>query len=55
MANDPLRRAHKVADIESLLTVYGPQVDWQRIQEYYELFDLGDEARRLRERFGHAQ
>jgi hypothetical protein len=29
-------------------------LDWDRIQEYYELFGLGGEANNLKERFGNA-
>jgi len=30
-------------------------LDWDRIQEYYELFEMGEEGRKLQERFGHAE
>jgi hypothetical protein len=53
MANDPLRRAQEAADIEALMTRYGKGLDWDRIQEFYKLFELGEEARHLWERFGH--
>ncbi len=55
IANDPSRRAHEQADIEALMSIHGPRLDWDRIQEFYDLFDMGDEARRLRARFDHAQ
>lgn len=55
MANNPLRRAQETVDIEALLAVYGRRLDWNRVQEYFDLFELGAETRRLRERFGHAE
>ena len=55
MANNPKRRTRELADIEALMELYGSQLDWGRIQEYFDLFELGEEGRRLRERFGHAE
>ena len=55
IANNPDRRLHEQADIEQLMAMYRDRLDWKRIQEYYELFEMGEEARRLQERFGHAQ
>lgn len=55
ITNNPVRRSRDQVDIEALMSLYGPSLDWNSIQEYYELFDLGDEARQLRARFGHAQ
>ena len=55
IANNPDRRLQEQADIERLLAAHQDRVDWARIQEYYELFEMGEEARRLKERFGHAQ
>lgn len=55
IANDPLRKSQEQADIEVLVMAYGKTLDWHRIQEYYELFELGAEARRLRKQFGHAE
>jgi hypothetical protein len=54
MANDPDRRSQEVADIERLAALYGANLDWERIQEFYDLFGLEEEAERLRKRFGHA-
>lgn len=54
MVNDPDRKAQEVADIETLMRLYGVKLDWQRIQEFYDIFGLNDEASRLRERFGRA-
>ncbi len=55
IANNPDRRLQDQADIERLMGLYRERLDWARIQEYYNLFEMGDEAKRLRERFGHAE
>jgi len=54
IANNPSRRSHEAADIETLMSQYGSQLDWNRIQTYYDLFELGEEARTLRARYGQA-
>lgn len=54
IANNPLRRAQDTADIQALADRYGAGLDWMRIQEYYALFDLQEEGRRLQKDFGHA-
>ena len=54
MVNDPDRRPQEMADIERVMAAYGQRLDWQRIDEFYQLFDLSDDARRLRQRFEHA-
>lgn len=54
LCNDPARRAQEQSDIERLMARYGRDLDWQRIQEFYEVFGLADEARSLRARFDHA-
>jgi hypothetical protein len=52
MVNDPDRKSQEVADIEMLMRLYGAKLNWQRIQEYYDIFGLKAEAGRLRKRFG---
>ena len=54
-ANDPGRRSQETGDIERLMTLYGADLDWDRLQEYYELFGMGDEASQLRARFANAK
>ena len=54
MVNDPDRRPQELADIERLMDLYGSKLDWKRIQEYYDVFGLGEEAKRLRKRFRRA-
>ena len=53
LANNPLRRAKETADIEALAAHYGSQLDWNRIQRYYDLFELGQEAHTLRAHYEH--
>jgi hypothetical protein len=54
MFNDPTRRSQEVADIERLAMLYGQRLDWDRIEEFYDLFGLGEEAKALQDRFGYA-
>jgi hypothetical protein len=54
MFNDPTRRSQEVADIERLATLYGQKLDWDRIEEFYDLFGLREEGKALKERFGRA-
>ena len=54
MFNDPERRAQEQRDIETLMARYRSQLDWDRIEEFYAVFDLASEAKRLRERFDRA-
>jgi hypothetical protein len=37
MFNDRERRAQEQIDIERLMALYGHRLDWNRIQEYYEV------------------
>lgn len=55
MANDARRQAQETADIEALMTRYGKTLDWQHIQEYFDLFELGTEGEVFRRRFQDAQ
>jgi hypothetical protein len=52
MVNDPDRKPQESADIERLISLFGAKLDWARIEEYYDIFRLREEAERLRERFG---
>jgi hypothetical protein len=54
MTNDPQRRPQDSADIERLMDTFSTDLDWNRVQDYYDLFGLGDEASRLRGRFERA-
>jgi Uncharacterised nucleotidyltransferase len=55
MCNDPSRRAQEQSDIERLMARYGRELDWQRIEEFYAVFGLADEAKNLRARFDVAE
>ncbi|MBI3996828.1 MAG: nucleotidyltransferase family protein [Candidatus Omnitrophica bacterium] len=55
IANNPLRKVQDMADVELLAAAHGGAMDWSRIQEYYDLFDLGEEGRQLKKRFGDAE
>jgi hypothetical protein len=55
MFNDRERRAQEQIDIERLMALYGHRLDWNRIQEYYEVFGLAEEAKKLKARFDIAQ
>lgn len=55
MANDPDRQAQELADIERVMALYGHRLDWDRVQEYYDLFNLGKDAKQLRQRYGRTK
>jgi hypothetical protein len=55
MFNDPERRAQEQNDIERLMARYGRRLDWDRIQDFYDVFGLIGEAKKLRERFDVAE
>lgn len=55
MVNNPDRRIWEQADIERLMTVHRERLDWTRILGFYELFELAEEGRELRRRFGYAE
>ena len=55
MFNDPERSAQEQNDIERLMALYRRKLDWDRIQEFYEVFGFSEEAKKLRERFDRAE
>lgn len=55
MSNDPERKRFEQNDIERLMARYGSRLDWGRIQEFYDVFGLLEEAKKLRERFDRAE
>ena len=55
MSNDPQRRAQEVSDIEKLCALYGTRLDWQRILEFYRVFDIEADALDLKIRFGNVK
>ena len=54
IVNNPRRQGKDMEDIERLVLRYGSELDWNRLQEFYELFEMGQEGRDLRNRFEHA-
>lgn len=54
MINDPARKPKEKVDIEVLLEACRGKLDWDRLREFYELFDLLKEFEPLKERFGNA-
>lgn len=55
IANNPGRHTQDEADIERLAERYHGRLDWERIQTYYDLFEMGEDGRELRKRFEHAE
>jgi len=54
MVNDPDRKSQELADVERLMSLYGTKLDWERVQQFYDIFGLGEESKRLKERFARA-
>jgi hypothetical protein len=44
--NDPERKVQDQRDIEALMDRYGSRLDWNRIEELYDVFGLGNELAR---------
>lgn len=55
MCNDPTRKLQEQRDIEMLMRHYGSRLDWARIEDLYDVFGLGAEAKELREKFDRAE
>ncbi len=55
MTNDPDRKPQDLSDIETLMRIHGARLNWSLIQDYYDLFGIGDEVQELKERFGRAK
>ncbi|MFN8548229.1 MAG: hypothetical protein U0527_09790 [Candidatus Eisenbacteria bacterium] len=55
IADDPGRRNQDVADIEALLSIHAPKIDWARLREYFGLFDLAAELTELEKRYLRAE
>jgi hypothetical protein len=52
LVNDPTRRSGDLADIEFLLGIHHAQLDWDLLEEYFQLFEQTDLLRRLIEKYG---
>lgn len=55
LANDPGRKTKEIADIEAILDLYKDKLDWERIREYFKLFEMEDEFEKLKLRFGNVE
>jgi len=51
ISNDPSRTPLDMADIEALMKIFGTTLDWQRIEEYFNLFGMLETAKGLRGRY----
>lgn len=52
MVNDPSRRVVDEDDIVALLKVHGSHLDWQLLQEFFEIFQQFALFQKLREEYG---
>ncbi len=55
IANDESRKASELADIETLLALYGARLDWERIDEYFSIFGFEEMAKELRRKYCGSQ
>ena len=53
--NDDKRRGQEYADIESVLEKYASSLDWNMLEEYFEVFGMNEKFVELRERFCGAE
>ena len=51
IANNPARKATDLADIESLMELYGKKLDWACIEEFFGLFDMEPLFAKLKEMY----
>jgi hypothetical protein len=51
MANNAERETADMADIEALMRLHGPELDWKLIEEYFSIFEMEVLFARLRERY----
>ncbi|MCA9408482.1 MAG: hypothetical protein KC733_07320, partial [Candidatus Omnitrophica bacterium] len=54
MINDPQRQKQEMLDIESLLTLENYSVNWKKLEEYFQLFELTDDFNMLKKRYQNA-
>jgi hypothetical protein len=48
LKNNPSRSQTDMADIESLMSIHGKNLDWSLIEEYFKLFNMGDVYKKLK-------
>lgn len=51
IANNPARKAIDLADIEGLMQLYGKNLDWEKVDGYFALFEMTDLYAELKERY----
>jgi hypothetical protein len=51
MANDASRSARDMADIESLCQAFGDSMDWVLVREYFAIFKMSPQGRKLEARY----
>ena len=49
--NNPSRTPLDMADIEALMEIFGSNLDWKRIEGYFELFGMKESATELRQKY----
>ncbi len=55
MVNNPRRRAKEQYDIEQLAELHGARLDWSQIQSYFDLFEMEQEGKSLREKYERSE
>jgi len=55
LINDESRETKEYSDIESLMSLFGSDLDWGMVQEYFELFQKTDRFNTLKEHYGEAK
>lgn len=51
IANDPTRKTRELADIESILDKFRKEVNWKLLKEYFQLFDLDEDYKKIVKRY----
>jgi hypothetical protein len=51
IANNTERESADMADIEALMRIHGPELDWEQIEEYFALFEMNERFVLLKGRF----
>lgn len=49
MANAPSRKTRELSDIEAIIEKFKNKIDWSIVEEYFKIFNLQDEFKKLKE------
>ncbi|MGC8729659.1 MAG: nucleotidyl transferase AbiEii/AbiGii toxin family protein [Elusimicrobiales bacterium] len=49
--NNPKRYIKEIYDIEVVMERYGKKLNWEKIEEYFRLFDMGKDYEELRDKY----